>query len=62
MAVKQKFNFKLGDSVKLSISSEVGEIVGRAQYTNANPQYLVRYLAGNGVQVESWLAEDALSA
>jgi hypothetical protein len=62
MAVKKTFNFKLNDKVELSESGEVGTVVGRAHYTNCNPNYLVRYAAGDGRQVEDWWAEDALVA
>lgn len=62
MASKKTFDFKLGDAVKLSLSDERGEVVGRAHYSNMNPQYLVRYKAGDGRQVEAWIAEDALTA
>lgn len=62
MAVKKTFDYKLGDGVSLKLSGEAGEIVGRAHYTNMNPQYLVRYIAADGRQIESWLAEDSIAA
>lgn len=62
MAVKKTFNFKLGGEVTLDRSGEVGQVVGRAHYTNCNPSYLVRYVAADGRQVEAWLSEDALLA
>lgn len=62
MAVKKTFNFKLEDKVKLSESNEGGKIIGRAQYTYAIPAYLVRYVGGDGRQVENWISEDALEA
>lgn len=62
MAVKKTFNFKLGDRVDLTESNETGLIIGRAHYTNANPSYLVRYVAGDGRQIENWTSEDALQA
>lgn len=61
MATKKTFDFKLGDSVNLALSGEKGEIVGRAHYVNAIPSYLVRYVAADGRQIETWLAEDAIT-
>lgn len=62
MAVKKAFDFKLTQKVKLTLSGEQGEVIGRAHYTNANPSYLVRYVAADGRQVEDWQAEDSLTA
>jgi len=63
MATKKTFDYKLGDRVDLTESDESGGlIIGRAQYTNSNPAYLVRYVAGDGRQVENWISEDALQA
>lgn len=62
MATKKTFDFKLGDNVTLALSGETGTVVGRASYINANPSYLVRYVAGDGRQVENWLSEEALHA
>lgn len=61
MASKKTFNFRLNDKVKLALSGETGVVVGCARYTNADPSYLVRYLAGDGRQVECWIAEDAIA-
>ena len=60
MATKKNFDFKLGDTVEITASGEQGLVVGRAHYLNADPNYLVRYKAGDGRAVESWWAEDAL--
>ncbi|MNF02400.1 hypothetical protein D3C80_2015370 [compost metagenome] len=61
MAVKKTFNFKLGDKVKLE-SGETGTITGRAHFTDSNPQYYLRYVAGDGRQVQCWWDESAVSA
>jgi len=61
MASKKTFNFKLNDNVTLSVSDEAGVIIGRAHYVNCDPMYLVRYLSGDGRQVENWIAEDAIA-
>ena len=60
MAVKTKFDFKLGDKVKFVLSGEAGEVIGRAHYKNSNPQYFTRYLSTDGRQFEDWIPEDAL--
>lgn len=74
MAVKKTFDFKLSQHVGLALSkkrrdqvsdprpTEIGVVIGRAQYTNSNPQYHVRYVAADGRQIEEWLAEDAIVA
>lgn len=54
--------FDLHDRVKLSESAETGLIIGRAQYANSEPHYLIRYTAGDGRQVESWWGESAIRA
>lgn len=57
---KAIFKFGLGDKVRLSLSAEPGQIIGRAEYMNSMNSYLVRYLAGDGRAVESWWQEDAI--
>lgn len=56
------FKFELGQYVELTESDEKGEIVGRAEYSNCVDNFLVRYKAGDGRQVEVWWPEDALEA
>lgn len=53
MAVKKTFDFKLKDRVKLD-SGEAGEVIGRAQYVDSNPQYMVRYVAADGRMTQEW--------
>jgi hypothetical protein len=55
------FRFSMGDRASLSHSGEEGEIVGRAEYLNAENGYLFRYKAGDGRQVEAWWAESAFA-
>lgn len=57
-----EFKFSLGQKVKLALSGESGDVVGRAQYLNANNNYYVRYVDAHGVQRESWWSEEALVA
>jgi hypothetical protein len=54
------FLFVLNDAVRISCSQEAGHIVGRAQYSNSENQYLIRYQKANGEAVERWWGESAL--
>jgi len=54
------YEYKMGDHVKLSASGETGKIIGRAEYDHTENNYLIRYMAGDGRQVEQWWAETAL--
>lgn len=55
------FKFELSADVKISVSGERGQIIGRAQYTTTpTPSYLVRYKTGDGRATEQWWTEDAL--
>lgn len=54
------FKFELNSKVALSMSREHGEVVGRAEYTVSENSYFVRYVAGDGRQVEEWLGESAI--
>lgn len=56
------FEFSLYQNVELHISGETGYVIGRSEYTNSGNSFLVRYKAGDGRQVESWIAADALRA
>lgn len=57
-----EFEFELGDKVTLTLSTESGIVIGRAEYLESDNQYYVRYLAGDGRQTESWWAEKAIEA
>lgn len=52
--------FNLGEEVKLVDSGEHGKVVGRAEYTDAQPSYFVRYLNAHGRQVKEWWGESDL--
>lgn len=56
------FTFDLGQDVSLSLTGESGVVIGRAEYLDSTPHYLVRYAAGDGRQTEAWWAGSALSA
>lgn len=56
------FKFELGQKVVITVSGEAGEVEGRAEYTDGEPCYYVRYKAGGGCAAEDWWREKALSA
>lgn len=56
----QGFKFALAERVSLAESDESGEVIACAQYLYCERQYLVRYCAGDGRQVEAWWGESAL--
>ena len=60
---KSNFQFNLGDTVVIRGDSndEPGKVIGRAEYTNASNNYLLRYANGQGIAVEQWWSEDALN-
>ena len=53
--------FELKQTVTISASGEVGEVIGRAEYTTSEPQYMLRYKSADGRAVEAWWAESALA-
>ncbi len=56
-----EYKFGLGDEVELKLRAEKGEIIGRAEYVAAENSYYVRYLNGEGCQVETWIGESSLN-
>lgn len=60
--VMNRFKFELEGVVRLSLTAEAGVVVGRAEFTNSDDQYLVRYMDATGHQKEGWFAEDSLGA
>lgn len=59
--MSKSFKIEMSARVKLVESDETGKVIGRAEYDFAENSYLVRYKAGDGRQVESWITESALS-
>lgn len=53
--------FELGSTLIIS-DIESGLVIGRSEYTTAEPQYLIRYKAADGRMVEVWWTESALTA
>lgn len=42
------FKHGLGQTVKISVSGEMGHVKGRAEYLNNCPAYLIHYRAADG--------------
>lgn len=57
-----KFIFDLGQTVQIVCSGETGTVIGRAEFTNAEHSYNIRYKCGDGRAVESWWTVSALAA
>jgi len=55
------WKFELNNLVVIKCSEEQGDVIGRAEYSNAERSYLVRYKAADGRAVEAWWAESALA-
>ena len=56
----QKLHHNLGDTVKLKMSDEHGEVIGIAIYDHTETNYYVRYKAADGRQVQDWWGESAI--
>lgn len=54
------YKFNLNDIVKLEMTEERGRVIGRAEYAETAPRYLVRFVAGDGRQVEDWFTAEAI--
>lgn len=57
-----QFRFDLNQSVSISCSGEIGTVVARAEYSNGEDQYLVRYRAADGRACEAWWGDSALTS
>jgi hypothetical protein len=58
----KEFRFELKQTVTIAASGESGEVIGRAEYTTSEDNYLVRYRAADGRATESWWADSALQS
>ena len=54
------FELNLDQQVAMRFSNEVGVVIGRAEYVTSENQYLVRYKAADGRQVEAWWGASAI--
>lgn len=55
------FKFPMKSKVKIVISGESGTVIGRAEYATGENNYRIRYTLKNGVAVERWWTESALT-
>lgn len=58
----QGFKFAMGSRVKLIESDETGRVIGQARHENSEDQFNIRYVAGDGRQIESWWSASAIEA
>jgi len=58
--MSKEFKYKLAAGVTIVVSGEEGEVIGRADYTDDEDRYLIRYKSADGRAVEGWWAESAL--
>lgn len=54
------WRFSLGDRAMILESGEHGEVIGRAEFQQAERSYLLRYKGGDGKATEAWWTESAL--
>ena len=62
------YEFELDEKVVISITADfgghsnalIGVVIGRAEYTYCEPQYLLRYVDHHGDPQESWWTQSAL--
>lgn len=54
------FAFELKAPVKLRLSLETGEVLGRAEFTDSDRMYQVVYVDGNGYHKREWIMENEL--
>ena len=56
------FKYALQQDVTITTSGESGTVIGRAEYTTAEPSYYIRYRCADGRAVEQWWSESALTS
>ena len=61
MSENKGFKFKLGQKVRIDISSEQGEVIARCEYVKNEPTYELRYQRTNGTGTQKIWPESALS-
>lgn len=54
--------YELKQKVENTVSGEAGEVIGRAEYSHAEPSYFVRHKAADGRASESWWSESSVKA
>ena len=58
----QQFKFQLGQRAVIVCSGEKGQIIGRIEYAENPPSYLLRYVTNDGRAQEAWWTGEALDA
>lgn len=54
--------FNIGDEVRVILTGQVGQVIGRAEYNNVYPNsYWVQYESGEGNLAKSWFDEQDLA-
>ena len=53
--------FKIGDTVKITVSEESGRVIAVLIHEEQGEQYLVRYKRADGVACEAWWTAKALT-
>lgn len=56
------FKFELGEEVVISCSKEKGEVIGRAENSNADNEYRLVYKCADGRAIDQWWTESTLEA
>lgn len=56
------FKYELGGKVSLIETEECGVIVGRAEYTDSDNSYYIRYKDSTGKQILKWWNETHIVA
>ena len=57
----KKWKFGLGTDAKVPNSGEEGTIIGRAEFTTGEDQYLLLHKPSDGQGMEEWLPESRLA-
>lgn len=60
MSNEKKFEFHLGDTARIKVSGEQGEVTGCADYKDGQNGFLLRYQNAAGVACSKWWGADAL--
>ena len=56
------YQFEIGDDVNITVSGENGKVIGRAEYEDEPPSYLVHYKSADGRAVQKWWGLARLTA
>lgn len=57
-----KFMFDLQQPIIISASGETGVVIGRAEFSYSEHNYLIRYKASDGRAAEVWWGNSAIEA